>query len=124
FARDITQRKEASRALQESEERFRTLVEHAPEAIVVIDTDTRLFIDANRNAQKMFGYDAEEILRVGPEQVTASDDLVGRTVPQLVEERLEQALRGGAMKFELTCLHKSGRKFPCEVRLVRLPATG
>lgn len=124
FARDITKRKEASRALQESEERFRTLVEHAPEAIVVIDTDTRLFIDANRNAQKMFGYDAEEILQVGPEHVTAPDDLVGRTVPQLVEERLEQALRGGAMKFEITCQDKQGRKFPCEVRLVRLPATG
>jgi PAS domain S-box-containing protein len=123
FARDITERREASRALQESEERFRTLVEHAPEAIVVIDAETKRFIDANRNAQKMFGYDAEEILKVGPQEVTAADDLVGRTVKQLVEERLDQALRG-AMKFELTCQHKSGRKFPCEVRLVRLPATG
>jgi PAS domain S-box-containing protein len=124
FARDITDRKEASRALQESEERFRTLVEHAPEAIVVIDVETGLFVDANRNAQKMFGYDASEILKVGPREVTAGDELVGRTIEQFVEERLDQAMRGGAMKFEIRCRDKVGRKFPCEVRLVQLPASG
>ncbi len=124
FARDISKRKAARRALQESEERFRTLVEHAPEAIVVIDARTQLFVDANRNAEKLFGYEAGEILRIGPRNVTSADELVGRTVEQLITERLDQALRGGAMKFELTCRDKSGRKFPCEVRLVRLPATG
>lgn len=124
FARDITERKEASRALRESEERFRTLVEHAPEAIVVIDVETKLFVDANRNAQKMFGYDAGEILEVGPHDVMAADEVAGGTVERLVEERLEQAMRGGAMKFEITCQARNGRQFPCEVRFVHLPATG
>ncbi|MCC6489287.1 MAG: PAS domain S-box protein [Candidatus Hydrogenedentes bacterium] len=124
FIRDISERRAAERALQESEERFRILVEHAPEAIVVIDAESALFVDSNNNAQRMFGYDAEEMRRVGPREVTSAKDLAGQTVESLVQERLKRALEGGALKFEITCQHKSGRTFPAEVRLVRLPATG
>ena len=124
FIRDISARRAGERALQESEERFRILVEHAPEAIVVIDAETALFVDSNHNAQRMFGYDAEEMRRIGPREVTSAQDLTGQTVESLVEERLRRALEGGALKFEITCQHKSGRTFPTEVRLVRLPATG
>ncbi|MCC6699519.1 MAG: PAS domain S-box protein [Candidatus Hydrogenedentes bacterium] len=124
FIRDISERRAAERALQESEERFRILVEHAPEAIVVIDAETALFVDSNDNAQRMFGYSAEEMRNVGPREVTSARDLTGQTVENLVQERLKRALEGGALKFEITCQHKSGRTFPTEVRLVRLPATG
>ena len=124
FIRDISERRAAERALQESEERFRILVEHAPEAIVVIDAETALFVDSNDNAQRMFGYSAEEMRHVGPREVTSARDLTGQTVESLVQERLKRALEGGALKFEITCQHKSGRTFPTEVRLVRLPATG
>src|SRR3954469_15976073 len=53
-ARDITERRHAQQALVESEARFRTLVEHAPEAIVVLDVDGNRFVDANRNACELF----------------------------------------------------------------------
>lgn len=42
---------QAERALRESEARFRRLVEHAPEAIVVYDDDSDRFVDANDNAE-------------------------------------------------------------------------
>ncbi|MDH3947099.1 MAG: PAS domain S-box protein, partial [Chromatiales bacterium] len=45
--RDATERKHAERALRESEARNKTLVDHAPEAIVVFDVDSERFADVN-----------------------------------------------------------------------------
>jgi PAS domain S-box-containing protein len=53
LAVDITERKRAQAALQQSEERFRTLVEHAPEAIVVHAAGR--FVYVNRSALILAG---------------------------------------------------------------------
>ena len=42
-----------NQSLRESELRYRTLVEHAPEAIVVLDLSTGRFTDANPNADDL-----------------------------------------------------------------------
>ena len=65
-ARDMTGRKQAEAALRESEERNRTLVEHAPEAIVVLDVDACRFVDANSNACELFGHSREKLLASNP----------------------------------------------------------
>src|SRR5450432_1475569 len=43
--RDVTERHIAEQLMRESEARNRTLVEHAPEAILVLDVDRRTFVD-------------------------------------------------------------------------------
>ncbi|HEV7446012.1 MAG TPA: PAS domain S-box protein, partial [Steroidobacteraceae bacterium] len=43
--RDITDRRESEQAMRESEARYRLLVNHAPEAIVVFDVDAERFVD-------------------------------------------------------------------------------
>ena len=63
--RDITESERAAAALRESEARFRTLVESAPEAIIVFDPDSRQVTDANENALRMFEATREELLAVG-----------------------------------------------------------
>src|SRR5262249_61056407 len=53
-------------ALRVSEERYRTLVESAPEAILVVDTGTGRFVDANENSVRLFGFEREELFKMGP----------------------------------------------------------
>lgn len=47
-------------ALAASEARFRELLENAPDAMVIADTNTRI-VYANASALRMFGYSAEEL---------------------------------------------------------------
>jgi len=49
-------------ALKESEERFRTLFEGAPDAIFLADPDTGIIIEANSRASELIGRPREEII--------------------------------------------------------------
>jgi len=52
---DITERKQAEEALRLSEQRYRTLMEHAPEAIMIVDPDADSVVDANPSAERLTG---------------------------------------------------------------------
>src|SRR5499427_4448688 len=68
--RDVTERRESEQAIRESAARYRLLVDHAPEVIVVLDVDTGRFVDANVNGQKLFGLDRARLLEVGPVELS------------------------------------------------------
>ncbi|MFO8088370.1 MAG: PAS domain S-box protein [Desulfatiglandaceae bacterium] len=58
--RDITGHKQAEEGLRESEEKYRTLIENANEAIFVAQDDKMVFV--NPITMVMIGYSAEELL--------------------------------------------------------------
>ena len=60
-ARDVTERKHAEEALQESEARFRHLVEQAADGILVHDLDGKI-IDVNQRLCDTLGYTRDELL--------------------------------------------------------------
>ncbi|MBS3748661.1 MAG: PAS domain S-box protein [Candidatus Thermoplasmatota archaeon] len=60
--RDITSRKNATNALQESEEKFRTFTEAASIAIMIYQNDRWIY--ANPAAEKITGYSKKELLQM------------------------------------------------------------
>jgi diguanylate cyclase (GGDEF)-like protein/PAS domain S-box-containing protein len=122
--RDTAERSKAEEALKDSEARYRVLVEHAPEAVVVMDVDSSRFVDCNDNAAEFFKMTREELLRVGPEAVSPPQQADGTSSFGITRGFVQEALMGGAPVFEWLHMDSTGKVIPCEVRLVRLPSSG
>lgn len=104
-------------AIQEAQ----TLVNYAPEAILIVDLETGLFTDPNENAEKLYGLPREELLKVGPAQMSPPKQPDGRDSNEKALEKIGEAMQGKPSVFEWTHRNAKGEIIPCEVRLVRLP---
>jgi PAS domain S-box-containing protein len=112
----------ATAALQESEQRFRTMAETASDAVFTIDTNsTILFV--NQAAERTFGYTVEEmqgreLTMLMPEYYRAlHQSAVGRYLATH-ERHLDWS------SVELPGLHKSGREVPLELSFGEFVAHG
>ncbi|MDP2826670.1 MAG: EAL domain-containing protein [Sulfuritalea sp.] len=111
-----------TRSLRESEDRFRVMVEQAPDAIAVYDVDLGRFVDANVQAEKLFGCSRAELLAGSVERFYAPGLFDGKTAAQNVQEMLARAMAGDQVVFDRTIRNAQGQLVRCELRLVRLPA--
>lgn len=111
--RDITERKLAETALQESEARFRTLSNSAFECIVI--TDKGRMLDTNEQFNKIFGYKRSEL--IGQPVI----DLVAPESRELVKKNI---LSGYEKTYEHQALHKDGTIFTVEVTGKSIPYNG
>jgi len=118
---DITDLVEVERALRRSEERYRALVETAPEAIVVFDSSSGGFVDANHNAEVLFGVPRERLLGRSPVALSPQYQPDGTASAEMAATRLQEAVAGGCPVFEWTHVAADGRYIDCEVRLAALP---
>jgi len=121
--RDTSDRKRAEDAIRESEARYRTLVENAPEAIVVLDVDLGKFVECNENAVRFFKMTREELLAAGPEKISPALQYDGTPSFGVARGHIDRALAGEAPCFEWMHCDALGHEIPCEVRLVRLPSS-
>ncbi|NER78717.1 MAG: PAS domain S-box protein, partial [Leptolyngbya sp. SIO1D8] len=113
---DITERKAAEEALRESEQRFRTLVEQATDALFVVDNDG-YFLDVNQEACHTLGYTREELL-----QLSVADVQKAVAMEDLAHDW--EMLPGNPVTREGIHKRKDGSQFPVEVRIGRLEISG
>ena len=59
---DITQRRRAEEALDESRERYRSLFEHGQSVMLILDPDDGAIVDANPAAVEFYGWSRDELL--------------------------------------------------------------
>ena len=122
YATDKTREKITERALRESEDRFRTLLNSAPDAMLAVNADGKI-IQSNQQAERMFGY--------------ASDDLLNQNVEILMPESFRKSRPGHRAMFrsevrartmgtglELRGLRRGGSEFPVEISLSPVKIAG
>ena len=114
---DITERKLAEKALRESEERLRTIVEASLDAIIAVNTGGRLVL-FNGAAQELFQYSEEEALN------QPADILLREEIGKIHQERLERFLIRGVgrcghigRRTEKFFRRKDGSLFEAEVSM-------
>jgi PAS domain S-box-containing protein len=108
--------------LSESESRFRVLVEHAPEAILVYDFDEKHFVDANQNAERLFACSRDQLRLASPTTLYAPVQTDKTPAEQGEDEYLHRTLAGEEVVVERAITNATGQQLLCEVRLVLLPA--
>jgi PAS domain S-box-containing protein len=107
---EVLERDQArKRALRESEQRFRSVIENLREALIITDLDDRITL-ANRRIRDVLGYEPEE--------------LIGRPVTDLVadgalraafRDRLERRKLGLSELYEADLIHKDGHVIHSEI---------
>lgn len=100
---DITERKRMQAALQQSQERFRALVENSSDAFAVLSAEG-LFIYASPSTHRILGYTSEELVGKSPFALAHPDDL-GR-VSSVFTWLLERQDRRATLEYRIQ--HKSG----------------
>ena len=122
FFHDITERKKAEESLRASEERFRLLIEEAPDAILLFDGDQDRLIAANKAAERLFGVPRDEIVKHGPQHFYTPQQPDARPVAQSYSEHNERALAGEQITYQRRIRRASGEERICRVTLVRIPS--
>jgi diguanylate cyclase (GGDEF)-like protein/PAS domain S-box-containing protein len=110
---DISQRLQA-------EARYRTIVENAPEAIMLFDLEGML-VECNENALRLLRYSREEIASKHVFDLSPSKQADGQLTADAGQHHLRRAMAGEAPVFEWLHRDSTGRPIPCEARLVRMP---
>ena len=114
-ASDVTDRKRIETELFASEQRYRLLVEHAPDAMVVVDVEGRIVL-VNAQAETLFGYPRGEMLGQ-PMELLVPHGARNRHAAHRADYAAHLRPRMMGDHPSISGLRKDGSEFPAEIAL-------
>jgi PAS domain S-box-containing protein len=115
FVRDIRERRVAEELHVRSEQRFASLLESAPDAVVITDSEGRIVL-VNAQTESLFGYTRDELLGHNVEMLlpeSARERHVAHRIDYLADPRT----RPMGVGLELAGKRKDGSEFPVDISL-------
>jgi len=110
----------AEELLRKSEERYRILIDKAPDAIIVYDVDHNRFIDANQTATRLLGCSRDQLLTKSYHDFYLEEQSNSVDLATSIQEHLSQVFLGEDVEFERRIRTCNKKEIYCDVRLVNL----
>ncbi|MBF0572997.1 MAG: PAS domain S-box protein, partial [Desulfamplus sp.] len=116
---DITAKKIAEKALQDSEQRYKAIFDWSQDGIIIADQQTKKFLFCNSAASTMLGYEKDEL--VGK---SVFDINPPAALPSVLGSFEDQAKGEITYAVELPCIKKDGTIFYCDVNATSVSIDG
>lgn len=117
---DITEKRKAEKALKDSEEKYRKIIESANDAIVIADTETGIIIDINKQTEILTGHIKEELIGKSVLQLHPEDkrELYTKIFNEAVIQNQQ------ILPEDIFIKHKNGAVIPVEISNSRYTLNG
>lgn len=103
---------------------FEELFEITPEGVALLDIGTFKFVKCNANASKLLKHSDEDIIGMGPVDISPEFQPDGRRSDEKALEMVLEAVHKKVSVFEWLTINGEGKQFMAEVRLVSLLRIG
>lgn len=114
FVRDITERKQKEKVLQEREARYRTLFDQSLDAIFVVDRSTMKIILCNQRATDQTGWSVNELIG------KSFFELIPKSTYEKHFSKLSRLAIGKTRQFTASQNKKNGTVYPAELSAGRI----
>jgi PAS domain S-box-containing protein len=119
--RDVTERKADEQRFLDREARFRSVLDAAPDAIVIVDVDGRIVL-VNAQTERLFGY-ARDRLVGQPVEILVPESLQGRHVGHRRDFLAAPRVRSMGEGLDLSGRRADGTEFPIAISLSPVETT-
>ncbi len=124
LSNEITEKVKQQEELRLSEEKYRTLSENAPVAILVYEVDENKIIEANAEAINLFKRSKEDLFTIDITQLYPPVQEEGYASVEEAFRLVDRAMEGEIISYEWIFQDSAGKAIPTQVWLNRLPTKG